>query len=320
MTARSPSAPGYGARRLFRRLAAGAAVALMLSFPLDAACAASRRPPPRLALEAVRPAPDPLVSGEAGLLSVTFVNTSPSQPAHNILLRFQEPKGLLIPVEGASAFVDQLKPGERFTWQLPLTCSPEAGPGYLQAGLVLEYEAPSGLVRTQTEPIVVEVDRPVRLAYDPPQLPAQACEGDNLAFSMQLMNLGRDEIRNVILSFDMPGLDCGGPVLVGTILPGEAGTAAANLLVSLPDQGAGMVSGSLTLSYEDILGRKSQRQHDLTIQLLPRQAAAASASPEPGGDAGASKPPVFWLAALFVLSAACLAQHAYIRRLKRRSA
>ena len=70
-----------------------------------------------------RPAPDPLVSGEAGLLSVTFVNTSPSQPAHNILLRFQEPKGLLIPVEGASAFVDQLKPGERFTWQLPLTCS-----------------------------------------------------------------------------------------------------------------------------------------------------------------------------------------------------
>lgn len=310
----------YNAHPPLRRLWSGCLVALMLLFSPQGAAYAGRQSPPRLALETIRPSPDPLIAGEAGFLSITLINTSASQAAHNILLRFQEPQGLLIPVEGASAFVDQLKPGERFTWQLPLTCSPEAGPGYIQASVVLEYEAPSGLVRTQAEPIVVEVDRPVRLAYAPPQLPAQACEGDNLAFSMQLMNLGRDEIRNVILRFDIPGLDCGGPVLVGTILPGEAGTAAANLLVSLPDPGAGMVSGSLTLSYEDPLGRKSQRQHDLTIQLLPRQAAVASASPEPGGDAGASKPPVFWLAALFVLSAACLAQHAYIRRLKRRSA
>ncbi len=310
----------YGVRALLRRRWAGSLVVLMLLFSPQGAAYAGRQSPPRLALESVHLAPSPLVSGEAGFLSVTFVNTSAYQPAHNILLRFQEAKGLLIPAEGASAFVNQLKPGERFTWQLPLSCSPEAGSGYIQAAIILEYETDSGLIRTQADPIVVEVNRPIRLAYDPPQLPAQACEGDNLAFSMQLMNLGRDEIRNVVLRFDIPGLDCGGPVLVGTILPGEAETAAANLLVSLPDQGAGPVSGTLTLSYEDPLGRKSQRRHNLTIQLRPRQAAVASAVPEPSDDAEAPGPPVFYLAAILALAAACAAQCAYIRRLKRRSA
>ncbi len=300
-----------------KELLAGILVALMLIQPWGRVYASPRHAPPKLTVEAFQTFPHPLTAGETGRLTITIVNPSAYQPAQNIMLRFQASNGLVIPMGVASAFVEQLDPGERYTWQLPLSCPISTPSGYVSATVSMDYETSAGLTCTQSDTLVLETNRPTCLAYEPPQLPSQAYVGDNLAFSLELLNLGRDEIRNVVLRFDIPGLNCGGPVMVGTILPGQSGTASANLLVSQPDQGIGSVAGYLTISYEDTLGHKSQRRHKLSLELLPPESTIASTVPEPGSAVRSAWPYVPLLAILFALCVLCLAQYAYIRRIKR---
>ena len=82
---------------------------------------------------------------------------------------------------------------------------------------------------------------------------------------MNIMNMGRGALHNVLLTFDLPGLSGGGSLLVGKLDPGESKQASANLRAAM--DALGPVDGRVDITYEDAYGKQYSQQVPLTTQV-----------------------------------------------------
>ena len=81
---------------------------------------------------------------------------------------------------------------------------------------------------------------------------------------------------NVLLTFEIPGLNNGGSVLVGNLQPGESKEATTNLLVSSMDGEYGDTLGTLLLSYENEAGELFERQITMQTRIEKKIAATST--------------------------------------------
>ena len=73
--------------------------------------------------------------------------------------------------------------------------------------------------------------------------------GDSITATLPLMNMGKADILNAMVTISLPGITERQSVLVGTIQPGE--TKQAQLTITAPKNALGESGGTVTVSGED---------------------------------------------------------------------
>lgn len=218
---------------------------------------------PRLMMESYAYGPRPLQAGGDGTLTATVKNMSRTQSVQNIKLTIQDDGAGILPAETGSVYVPEIGKGESISCDFALRVTEKAAVGPHAVAVTMEYEDESASVLTAADTVVLDIEQPLRLEYEQPSLPGKVTEGDNLSFSMELMNLGKSTVYNVLVKFEIPGMNNGGSILVGNIEPGKSAPAKTNLLVNAMDERYGETAGEIILSYENEAGEVFTREMDV---------------------------------------------------------
>jgi hypothetical protein len=234
------------------------------------------KPQPKLIVESYTLSQRPLEAGDRATLTLMVRNTSASQTVKNIKLSFEDASGDILPVKTGSAYMDKIKKEESTTCSFDIRVALNAAAKAHLVTVKMEYENTSADSFTAADTVVLDIVQPLRLEYEQPVLPVRVTEGDSVPFSMNIMNLGKGTVYNVLLTFAIPGLNNGGSVLVGNLPPGEAREANTNFLVSDRDGEYGDTRGTLLLSYEDETGEGFEKKIDLKTTIEKKVVVAAA--------------------------------------------
>ena len=126
----------------------------------------------------------------------------------------------------------------------------------------MEYEDTRSNVLQSEDVIIVDVVQPVKLSYTQPDFPQKVTEGDTFSFSMDLMNTGKTDIYNALLTFDIENITSGSSLLVGTVT--EGGTEEAKTNFRVDTEITGDSAGTITLTYEDSRGREYEESFEIS--------------------------------------------------------
>ncbi len=194
-----------------------------------------------------------LLPGEETTISISIRNTSSAKSARNIRVSFKDEAGEILPAKTASSIIPYIGPDSTIEWQIDVFVTETAKDAPHIVNIKMEYEDKQGNQLTAEDTITIDVVQLVRMEYTEPDMPAKVTQGDTFSLSLTLMNMGKGDIYNALLTYNIEGLSNGGSVLVGTISPGASKEGTTNLRVN--SDAIGDVSGDITLSYEDSRGK-----------------------------------------------------------------
>lgn len=223
------------------------------------------QPKPKLMVEGYSLDRPYLEAGCSATLTIMVKNTSASEKVRNVKLSLSEDSGEILPSGTGAGYCKEIAKDGTFTWSVTLNATTGAQSKPHTASIAMEYEDAEGMALSALDRLIIEVRQSVRLEYEEPALPTRLTQGDTPTFSMNLMNMGRSALHNVLLTFDIPGLSNGGSVLVGTIAPGEAKAGTTNFMVA--KNASGDVAGTLKLSYEDEYGQRYEKMLSLSTTI-----------------------------------------------------
>lgn len=186
--------------------------------------------------------------GEDGALSLTITNSSQSVGFENLSLTISDPSGDILPKELDTVVLGDLMPGESLDLSFPVTVlsSAKVTPHSLRfdfSGQSLGQETKLSVSYT------VPVRQEIRLEQGGLRMAESVVAGDSVTATLPLMNMGKADVVNAMVTISLPGITERQSVLVGTIQPGE--TKQAQLTLTAPKDALGESSGTLTVSGED---------------------------------------------------------------------
>lgn len=203
----------------------------------------------------------------------------------------------------------EILPGQTAQAEIPVTVKGNAVVELHSLSLKLTYR----VLEEETaweETITCPVTQEIRLEQGEITLPPSAIGGELTSLCVPLMNMGKGDICNAMVSLEIPELISRQSVLVGAIEPGATGQA--KLTFTPPKDALGDYSGTVTFSCEDAYGNAKQwfAPVDITIE------AAKPAAEAPDGEEKTSAPA--WLlpsvcALCAVLAAGLLLQGVLLR-------
>ena len=188
--------------------------------------------------------------GEDGTLELTLTNPTTTLSAADCCLFFKDPRGDIRLMGVDRIDVPEILPGESLTVTLPVTVKGNAEVAIHDVELtfscrVLDRE--SQWSRTFSVPVTQEI----RLEQGGVQLP-DTFPGELTTMTLPLMNLGKADVRNVLVKLEMEGVLDPQSVLVGTLSPGETKQAKLTFTPKLDAQG--LYTGTVTVTGEDAYG------------------------------------------------------------------
>ncbi|MDD3242825.1 MAG: hypothetical protein PHD32_03760 [Eubacteriales bacterium] len=246
-------------------------LALLFTLALAPAALAGKESTPKLIVSAYAMDTDALEPGTPQTLRVTVRNTSLYQDAQQVKLRFKSATGIVMSAGVAAQYVETIKKGEEYTWEVAIFAAEDAPSGYSSADITMDYEGKNG-AGSETDSIMLRVEQPLRVECGTPVLAQRMVQGDSAAFSMDVMNLGKTAIYNATLRLNVPGLSEGGSLLLGNLEAGETKSGKTTLTAYEPSGGFGETSGTVTLSYEDAKGATYQETLALGTVIEKKQA------------------------------------------------
>ena len=230
-------------------------------------------------------------------------------------LRLADANSLIL-AEGYSdaAYVRSIPAGQSTEIEYHIKARASASVGPSAATLELVYENQDVKQGTAKSAIQIPIKQPMNLQLDTPVVYGDAVQGEPVAVSLNMVNLGRSRAYNVSI-VAMDGISMQDAYFGGDIL--AAGTLNADIQV-IPNK-SGSYNGTLVVQYEDADGEQYMQNVSLAMEAAPkiREAAAvmSTAADEEVPKAGNSRP--WWLITfLMLLCAACglLAVYFYRRK------
>ena len=194
-----------------------------------------------------------LMVGANGKCSLQITNRSTSLELQNCVLRISESSGDLLPAKSDAISVDDLQPGESRTVPIPIAVSPEAKVSNYQLQAELSFESLRG-ADSWKEALTVPVGQELRLEHGEIVMGESVVQGGSGGISMELMNMGAGEVKNIRMTLNLGDFVHEQTVLVGNLQPGDSTTGK----LSFPTSKApiGTVDGNLTVRYEDAFGHE----------------------------------------------------------------
>ena len=234
--------------------------------------------------------------GEDDDVTVTLTNPCQSIVLENLVLTLSDPGGDILPQGSDSMPLPDLLPGESVEISFPVTVL--SGAKVTPHSLKFDFSGMAlGQAVTLFESYTFPVTQEIRLEQGGLRMASSVVAGDSITATIPLMNMGKADILNAMVTLSLPGVTDRQSVLVGTIAPGE--TKQAQLTVTAPKDALGDYSGTLTVEGEDNDGNAASFELpvDLTVEEgVKTEVLDGQQSTEP------KKP-----TAVYVLSTACAA-------------
>lgn len=223
--------------------------------------------------------------GQAGNLTLELHNPTATLSMTGVTLSVQEPTGEILMAGAHSVSLPEILPGETAKVEVPLTLRANAAvtPHILE--LSLGYEV-LGQPCSWAESFTLPVSQEIRMEHGAIQAAATVLCGDVTSVSLPVMNLGRGELHNVLVSLDFGSGAAPQSILVGTLKPGESREARLTFTPGEP----GLLEGSLILACEDAYGNPEEQVFPVSLTVQPQP-------PKQGEEAKAQTQPARpWLA------------------------
>ena len=204
-----------------------------------------------------------LDAGCEGTLKLTVTNpTTTLSITHCVLTVTDADKEILMTGAGRVE-IPEILPGQSQTVTIPVTVKADAAitEHVLEAELsykVLDKE------ETWKQSLTVPVNQTIRMEQGGVQLPT-AIAGELANMTLPLMNMGKGELSNVLVTLDIDGVVEAQSVLVGAIAPGE--TKQAKLTFTPGFQTAGTHSGTAAVTCEDAYGNTASQVLPVTLTV-----------------------------------------------------
>ena len=249
-----------------------------------------------------------LTQGEPGSCTLLVRNTSDRAELTELTLSYAESAGELLPAETDSLRLEKLLPGREQSVTLPITVPAEARPGAHQLRVRLSYRSLRGEGSAEAL-LTVPVTQTLRLEHGPVTLADTVIRGESAGISVELMNLGTNEVKNLRMTLDLGDFVRDQTVLVGNLPGGESVTG--KLAFSTAAAPLGSAEGRLTVVYEDASRNEASFSEPLRITVEASAPIQVPATEQK--DEGRTVPLWLLLAACGFLLAALLLQGVLLR-------
>ena len=183
-----------------------------------------------------------------------------------------DPSGDILPKELDTVVLGDLMPGESLDLSFPVTVlsAAKVTPHSLHfdfSGQSLGQEAKLSVSYT------IPVRQEIRLEQGGLRMAESVVAGDSITATLPLMNMGKSDILNAMVTISLPGITERQSVLVGTIQPGE--TKQAQITLTAPKDVLGSFDGTLTVTGED--NDSNSVSFDLPVSLNVEEAVKTDA-------------------------------------------
>lgn len=218
-----------------------------------------------------------VVAGEPFDLRVTLLNTEKNMGTKNVVMtQSSETTDIISNSQSNTHFIGEIKPQQKQEVSLSLKTRLDAEPRPQKVKLTISYEDETNKAYTVTEEILVEIVQPIRLEFDDVNLPKTVNAGDSLPVSLQVFNMGKSTIYNVLASLDMPGAIPDGSAYLGNMESGKSATAEIYAFFgtldmseseSDSDQKYGTSIGKISITYEDEYGKAYTEEVEVSTTI-----------------------------------------------------
>lgn len=201
--------------------------------------------------------------GTDGSLNLTISNPTTTQSIMDGEITVTDSSGEIL-MSGSNRFsVPEILPGKSETVTIPMSVKGNASISQHTLEVKLSYSC-LGKSAEWTESFTVPVTQAIRLEQGGVQLPT-AIAGELGNMTLPLMNMGKGELRNVLVKLEADGILDAQSVLVGTMAAGE--TKQAKLTYTPKLDSVGTHSGTVTITCEDAYGNTFFQTLDVTLTV-----------------------------------------------------
>ena len=251
-------------------------------------------PQPRLILSHYSVVPEVVEAGKEFQLNFDIHNTSENANVRNIKLTIKGEGDDLNPLSGSNTlYISKLAKAETETMTFRMKARLDAAPKTQKVTITMEYEDAKGTAYSASDEIPVPVTQPMRMEFDVPSIPASVTAGDTVPVNLNVFNMGRSSVRNVLCKVHSPGLLPEGSAFLGNMESGASKTAEFFVFIGTRDMTPGengevvrnsstqelygATEGTIDVSWEDEFGNPHTQQIKLSTQIQQPVAAAATA-------------------------------------------
>ena len=201
--------------------------------------------------------------GTDGSLSLTITNPTTTQSIMDGEITVTDSTGEIL-MSGSNRFsVPEILPGKSETVSIPMTVKGNAAISQHTLEVKFSYKV-LGKDAEWKETFTVPVTQAIRLEQGGVQLPT-AIAGELGNMTLPLMNMGKGELRNVLVKLEADGVLDAQSVLVGTMAAGE--TKQAKLTFTPNLDSVGTHSGTVSITCEDAYGNSFSQTLDVTLTV-----------------------------------------------------
>lgn len=201
--------------------------------------------------------------GSEGTVTFTLTNPTTTQSITDGVVTLTDSTGEILMSGSHRLTIPELLPGESTMVTVPVTVKGTAAIAAHVLELKLSYSA-LGNTAEWTETFTLPVTQAIRLEQGGVQMDT-AVAGELGNMTLPLMNMGKGELRNVLVKLEMDGVLDAQSVLVGTIEAGE--TKQARLSFTPKLDSVGQHTGTVTVTCEDVYGNTSIQTLDVILNV-----------------------------------------------------
>ena len=201
--------------------------------------------------------------GSEGSLSLTITNPTTTQSVMDGEITVTDASGEILMSGSSRVQVKEILPGKSETVTIPMTVKGNAAISQHTLEVKLSYSC-LGKSAEWKESFTVPVTQAIRLEQGGVQLPT-AIAGELGNMTLPLMNMGKGELRNVLVKLEADGVLDAQSVLVGTMAAGETKQAKLTYTPSLDS--VGTHSGTVTITCEDAYGNTFSQTLEVTLTV-----------------------------------------------------
>ena len=225
-------------------------------------------------------------------LKVTIKNQSKDKKIQNIKLAASEDSGEIIISGTGTQYLQSVKAGGTYTWNLEITATKAAQAGIHKIAIASEYEDEYGTSYSARDSLPITVSQPAELDFSSAQLPASVYQGDTQTLALNLMNTGKGKISNCKIDFESDSMNSGGTVFIGDIAAGESKSANLNLRIAADK--LGNATGTIKIYCENELGESVEKTAEISTSIEEKPQETNTSETEKKE----KKNPLWWLFAL----------------------
>lgn len=205
-----------------------------------------------------------VAAGETFTLNLTSYNTSKSTGISNVTTTLTLPETLTLAGGSNSVMTANVAAGGSFTNAFQLMAQPSAATGIANITVQYTFYSATGEEQlTASQMITVSIVQPDRFSFSSMEVPDEIFTGEENTISLGFVNKGKGILYNVSAEISGNLKNPGQTQYLGNLQPGAEGSVD----FVIAGESAGTVSGTITLTYEDIAGNQTTQTKEYSVTV-----------------------------------------------------